>query len=73
MPTHIPNYTNYVNMNNAQPAKAVEKPSPVHVPVPERPYRKPFDTEGNYKVEFCKNWLETAKCRWEGNCRYAHG
>ena len=31
------------------------------------------DPDGNYKTELCKNWIETAKCRYESKCRFAHG
>ena len=31
------------------------------------------DAEGPYKTEMCKNWIETAKCRYEDKCRFAHG
>lgn len=32
-----------------------------------------YDADGKYKTELCKNWIETAKCRYEGKCRFAHG
>ena len=32
-----------------------------------------FDADGKYKTELCKNWIETAKCRYESKCRFAHG
>lgn len=32
-----------------------------------------MEIDGNYKTELCKNWLETAKCRYGDRCRYAHG
>ena len=31
------------------------------------------DPDGKYKTELCKNWIETAKCRYESRCRFAHG
>lgn len=31
------------------------------------------DADGKYKTELCKNWIETAKCRYELRCRFAHG
>lgn len=33
----------------------------------------PCDPDGKYKTELCKNWIETAKCRYEDKCRFAHG
>ena len=27
---------------------------------------------GYQKSEFCRNWIESAKCRFEDKCRYAH-
>ena len=32
-----------------------------------------YDADGKYKTELCKNWIETAKCRYESKCRFAHG
>ena len=32
-----------------------------------------IDPNGNYKTQLCKNWIETAKCRYQETCRYAHG
>ena len=32
-----------------------------------------YDADGKYKTELCKNWIETAKCRYEDKCRFAHG
>ena len=32
-----------------------------------------YDSDGKYKTELCKNWIETAKCRYEDKCRFAHG
>ena len=32
-----------------------------------------YDADGKYKTELCKNWIETAKCRYEEKCRFAHG
>ena len=29
-------------------------------------------TMGYQKSEFCRNWIESAKCRFEDKCRYAH-
>ena len=31
------------------------------------------DPDGKYKTELCKNWIETAKCRYQDKCRFAHG
>jgi len=31
------------------------------------------DPDGKYKTELCKNWIETARCRFEDKCRFAHG
>ena len=31
------------------------------------------DANGKYKTELCKNWIETAKCRYQDKCRFAHG
>jgi len=27
---------------------------------------------GCQKDEFCRNWIESAKCRFEDKCRFAH-
>jgi hypothetical protein len=32
-----------------------------------------YDADGKYKTELCKNWIETAKCRYEEKCRFAYG
>ena len=32
-----------------------------------------MDQEEKYKTEMCKNWIETGFCRYEQNCRFAHG
>ncbi len=32
-----------------------------------------MDANGKYKTELCKNWIETAKCRYQDKCRFAHG
>ena len=26
-----------------------------------------------YKTELCNNWIEVGYCRYENQCRYAHG
>ena len=36
-------------------------------------FNMPRDADGKWKTELCKNWIETAKCRYEDFCRYAHG
>lgn len=40
------------------------------MPVPEVIY---YDANGNYKTELCRNWIESAKCRFDTKCRFAHG
>ena len=37
------------------------------------PQLEEYDADGKYKTELCKNWIETAKCRYEAKCRFAHG
>ena len=32
----------------------------------------PLPGAGHQKNEFCRNWIESAKCRFEDKCRYAH-
>lgn len=32
-----------------------------------------YEYDGKYKTELCKNWIETAKCRYGDLCRFAHG
>lgn len=27
----------------------------------------------NYKTEICKNWLQTGRCEFQGECTFAHG
>ena len=32
----------------------------------------PMLASGGQKSEFCRNWIESAKCRFEDKCRFAH-
>jgi len=33
----------------------------------------PTDPNGNFKTRLCRNWLQTAKCRYRDTCYFAHG
>ena len=28
---------------------------------------------GNFKTRLCRNWIQTAKCRYKDTCFFAHG
>lgn len=42
-------------------------------PLKEKPSAQQKTDQTKYKTEMCKNWIESAYCRYGPKCQFAHG
>ena len=73
VPTGMPQQSNTMSVSGSSIFVPPPPTNQFLVPGPNGPTMMACDPDGKYKTELCKNWIETAKCRYEQFCSFAHG